>query len=756
MWLRTVKHGMVLMGMMILGLGHCMGNELLLADFDNHSVFNHFSGDSGTFTSGAATIRRNFDTNVFRGPTGASLRVQYSVGSGFCGVWESLMGKVSFAPHTLNFTNLHGALRSSAGHPSRVENIRAMAVSFWARGDGSGGFDHRVKLELKSPRGSIGDTVVEIPNDDLWRRYDFGLSHLLQHSNIAQVKELVWVFEDIRNEHRPDAVLYLDDVTVVTDEPVLDPSRWVDDAMLDAIAHRTFSYFLRFTDSLGFALDRSTFSDMVSVGTVGFQLTAYCIGHERQWAERAELEQRVRMILRNLRHLPTGPEPGTGRAGYRGFFYHFLTADTGLRKDANVELSVYDTALLMYGVLTCLEYFSGDAEIRELCQQLYDRVEWSWFVDRRPGANQNQFRLEWKPEGGAGGRFQGHVDGQTDEALMLDILALGSRTYSIGMDTYFARRRSFGRFPGPDSPPILASWRGSMFNYFFASCWLNFERRGMDLHALSPVDLWRNNRLAIEANRRFCMLHAADYSGQTNGFFTTYGENAWGLTACDNLVAPTSHAPSEYFGFGALPTEENLRFNTRAPHAGTIAVYGAVSAINYTPQESLAAIRHFLSIPKLWNPLFGFGDAFSLDPHYVVAPYDAEGNPTVVAATHLNGPWINPMVMGVNVGPMLLAVENYRTRMIWKLMDRNPHIRIGLDRIFGISSLNAESVSFNDQGNAVVIRWKAEREASRYAVYGSSDLSDWRLLEDGIQATEWTDTRRTPGEQRFYLIKALR
>ncbi len=746
----------------VLALGVSLGcflsasaNELIISDFDDQSVFNRFSGDSGSFASGRASFTGNFDTRVFRGSFGASMRIEYSVPSGFCGAWNSLLGKAAFPQYALNFTNLHGALRNSADHPSWVEGVRVKALSLWARGNGRGDFLHRLKVELKGPGGSLGDTVFEIPNDTTWRRYDFALGSLLNNTNAGAVKELVLVLEHWRNDDRTNATFHLDDITLVTDEPNIDPSRWSDDAMLDAVAHRTFSYFLRFQDKLGFALDRSTFSDMVSVGTIGFQLTAYCIGHQREWADRADLEQRVLKVLQNLKNLPMGPEPGTVRAGYRGFYYHFLSSETGLRKDVNVELSLYDTALLMYGVLSCREYFATDAEIVSLAQELYDRVEWDWFVDKRAGPNQHQFYLEWKPNA-AGGRFDGHVDGQTDEALMVDILALGSTTHPITIDTYFARRRSFGSYPDRNGPPILASWRGSLFNYFFASCWLDFESRGMDLHAFNPVDLWRNNRLAIEANREFCIRHSRNSGSGTNGVYSTYGENSWGLTACDNLVAPNAPAPSEYFSFGALPTEENLRFNTRAPHVGTIAVYGAASAINYTPAESIAAIRHFFTVPALWSPLFGFGDAFSLDPHYTEAPYDAEGNPTIKSAAYLNGPWVNSMLMGVDVGPMLLAIENHRTGDVWHWTSRNPNIEAGLDRIFGITTADVDLLSAIESNGEVRLRWKPVRSASRYAVYTSSNLADWKLLQDGIAGTEWHDTKRPPGTQRFYLVKAIR
>src|SRR5262249_37361062 len=164
----------------------------------------------------------------------------------------------------------------------------------------------------------------------------------------------------------------------------------------------------------------------------------------------------------------------------------------------------------------------------------------------------------------------------------------------------------------------------------------------------------QNAKLAVIANRQFCIDHAASRVGGANGHYTTYGDTSWGLTACDNLVAPASHYISEYFAFGALPTEENARLGTKALQVGTISVYGAASSINFLPQESIAAIRHYFEIPDLWNQMFGFGDAFSLDPHYIGTVWDDNGNPQVFFADYLNGPWVNHTIMGVNVGPMLL------------------------------------------------------------------------------------------------------
>ena len=111
-----------------------------------------------------------------------------------------------------------------------------------------------------------------------------------------------------------------------------------------------------------------------------------------------------------------------------------------------------------------------------------------------------------------------------------------------------------------------------------------------------------------------------------------------------------------------------------------------ISGTNRIVFEAIAALRHDFEIPALWSPVFGFGDAFSLDPHYIGTVWDANGNPQVFYADYLNGPWVNHTIMGINVGPMLLAIDNYRNGAIWKLTGKNAQLTEGLNSVFGTGS----------------------------------------------------------------------
>ena len=122
-------------------------------------------------------------------------------------------------------------------------------------------------------------------------------------------------------------------------------------AFLDTLEQRTFGYFWDLTNAgNGLTPDRSPTPSFSSIAAVGFALTAYPIGVERGYITRAQAAGRV---LTTLQFFWTAPQSNatSGVTGYKGFFYHFLDMNTGMRYQT-VELSTIDTALLLGGVLT--------------------------------------------------------------------------------------------------------------------------------------------------------------------------------------------------------------------------------------------------------------------------------------------------------------------------------------------------------------------------------------------------------------------
>src|SRR5829696_3228454 len=169
-------------------------------------------------------------------------------------------------------------------------------------------------------------------------------------------------------------------------------------AFLNTVQRRTFDWFWETTNSTnGLVPDRWPTQSFSSVAAVGFGLTSYLVGVERGWITREQARDRVLTTLRFFWTAPQGAA-STNVTGHRGFFYHFLDMERGLRFKT-VELSTIDTGLLLMGVLSTRQYFdraeAGDSTVRALADSIYFRVDWPWA--RNAAAS---LTMGWHPESG--------------------------------------------------------------------------------------------------------------------------------------------------------------------------------------------------------------------------------------------------------------------------------------------------------------------------------------------------------------------
>ena len=128
-----------------------------------------------------------------------------------------------------------------------------------------------------------------------------------------------------------------------------------DMAMLDDVERRTFRFFWETTNPRnGLMPDNWPNPDFCSIASVGFGLSAYVIGVSRGYVSRKDAAERTLITLKTFWNGPQG-EATSGIMGYKGFFYHFLDMETGLRFKNN-ELSSIDTAIFLCGALTCAAF----------------------------------------------------------------------------------------------------------------------------------------------------------------------------------------------------------------------------------------------------------------------------------------------------------------------------------------------------------------------------------------------------------------
>ena len=317
---------------------------------------------------------------------------------------------------------------------------------------------------------------------------------------------------------------------------------------------------------------------------------------------------------------------------------------------------------------------------------------------------------------------------------MMDVLALGSQTHPVKFETYLARNRVTGSYPASSPDKILASWEGSLFNYFFANCWMDLRGRGPDRRPSDPRDLWQNDKF-----RGHCqppVLHQIHASGRalggSNAFLRHLRRKCLGpdglrqsrftrlprgqLNTGHSRVAdggihpqrPQTDSRPGRWRFTARPVRSIFSRGKSSPRSGMILRYQTCGVRSPSASETPTALTRI----------------------HVEHVYDKQQNLAWVRyADFLNGPWINNVTLGVNEGPMLLAIENYRSGMIWKLTAKSPEFGAGLDRIFspgrGVRLKRFESVGAGR-------RQTSDRSERRAGVVPSPDFFQKIVIVAGI------------------------
>lgn len=304
--------------------------------------------------------------------------------------------------------------------------------------------------------------------------------------------------------------------------------------------------------NLGGARDRRR---MASIASTGFGLTALCIADKRGYLPHAQVLERVRTTLHW--HLNRMPE-------VHGFFYHFTDVETGVRW-ARSEVSSIDTSILLCGILTAKAYFD-DAQISELAQQIYERVDWPWLLD-----GGKTFSMGWEPETG----FLEHRWDHYCELMMIYLLAIGSPSRPISPEIWNNFSRPVVHYEGYE----YISGPDPLFTHQYSHAWFDFRDR-RDAYA----DYFQNSVLATRAHKAFCLAHP-----------NWYNENYWGVTASDSVGG--------YTGWGGPPA--------MGPLDGSVVPSAAAGSLPFLPADCLAVLR---AMRENWGTLawnrYGFVDAF--------------------------------------------------------------------------------------------------------------------------------------------------
>lgn len=405
----------------------------------------------------------------------------------------------------------------------------------------------------------------------------------------------------------------------------------------------TLLYYLHCTNpDNGLVRDKTQEDAPASIAAIGMALATIPVLIERGIVIRKFAAKIARRRLQFLLQCPQGPEPDA--SGYKGFFYHFLDIETG-RRVWECELSTIDSAFLFAGALTVAAYFDGDTpdeiEIRRSANALYERADWNWACDHGLTLTHG-----WRPENGfIPYRWRGY-----DEGLLLYILGLGSPTHPLPAEAYAAYTESYD-WRNLYGRELLYS--GPLFTHQLSHMWIDFRGIRDEFMREHNSDYFQNSRHATFVQQEYAIRNPQNFVG--------YGEHCWGFTASDGpgwTKRTVNGSEREFFDYLA-------RGAPFGPDDGTVSPWAVVASLPFAPE---------IVIPTIWNcarmklgmtRLYGFKPSFNRS-------FPVEGTEA--------GWWVSPNHFGIDQGPVVLMIENYRTGLLWNIMRRCAPVVVGLRR----------------------------------------------------------------------------
>ncbi len=415
------------------------------------------------------------------------------------------------------------------------------------------------------------------------------------------------------------------------------------EAMLDKLQQDAFGYFLHETNRAnGLVADKTKPDAPASIAAVGFALAAYPVGVERSWMTRTEAAERTLAALRFFWTSPQGTAPDA--TGYNGFYYHFLDMKSG-RRAGGCELSTIDTAFLLAGMLTAAIYFdqdrSDEREIRKLADALYRRANWQWA--RNGGAT---ITHGWKPESGfLKYRWEGY-----DEALLAYVLGLGSPTYPLSLESYSAWTSTY---EWKEIYGYEFLYGSSLFVHQFSHLWIDFRGLQDVFMRGKGIDYFENSRRATLVQQQYAVRNPLEFEG--------YGQHFWGLTASDGpgwTVRKVHGIERPFFDYAA-------RGVPYGPDDGTIAPWAVLASLPFAPEIVVPTVLHIKAAYPQTMGKYCFKCSLNL-----TFSQESQGKLG----------WTSQYHYGINLGPVVLMSENFRSGLLWRLMQRCPYLVTGLRR----------------------------------------------------------------------------
>ena len=198
-------------------------------------------------------------------------------------------------------------------------------------------------------------------------------------------------------------------------------------------------------------------------------------------------------------------------------------------------------------------------------------------------------------------------------------------------------------------------YAGPLFTHQLSHVWIDFRGIQDAFMRVKGIDYFENSRRATYVQQRYAIENPLKFNG--------YGSHCWGITASEGPGPSTIKLDGiertfyDYLGRGV----------PYGPDDGTLAPWAVVASLPFAPEIVLPTLDFCIHQAKLTKfNRYGFKAAFN--PTHPGEP----GNPY--------GWWVSPWHFGLNQGPIVLMIENYRSGLLWQLTRKCRYIAEGLRR----------------------------------------------------------------------------
>ena len=389
-----------------------------------------------------------------------------------------------------------------------------------------------------------------------------------------------------------------------------------EERLLDDLQRRIFDYFwVEVYPETGIAIDHME-NRIGKVAATGFELAALCIGVQRGWVSYEDGYSRTLKILNAFWDDPDDPNDPFAE-GQFGLYWHFVDGKTGKKEPLDC-VAMCDSADFIAGALLVGQYFKG-TEVETLARKIYDNVQWDRFVAKKPDGSPDLLSFGWVPLHVSksfyetDGLLDFNMTGLADNSLLIYALALGSDTHPIPQPTWEQYVDTY----------TLDDYSG----YECVAAGALFCRQVP--HAFIPFSRLRDRKIDYFLDTVNALLADRAYNMRVNG----YPPQAWGLTDCFGRNSYSHAAPP-----GPINND------------GTIGSTAFAGALPHVPEVSLDAMKYVLK-------------------RYGEKTYGRYG---FTSSVNLKDDFVSPLYVGIELGPMIMLIENARSGLIWDLFSATP------------------------------------------------------------------------------------